>query len=192
MSPLAELETPEQALIARQDAAMLYQAMHRLSARHERVLRLRFGIGCEPLTLKAIGAMFDVSKEGVRQIEIEACRKLRIPLMLKFRERSDAQRFRRELDEKRKVDADARAFEIKQCAINEERAAARLAAERAQVERERQRKSTIAEILRIAEEVELELDHIPRRPRQREVNPFGFSSEKAAEYAAVLRGMLRV
>ena len=78
-----------------------------------------------------------------------------------------------------------------QRAINEERAAAR-GGERVQAERERQRQSTIAEILRIAEEVELELDHIPRRPRQRVVNPFGFTSEKAAEYAAVLRGMLRV
>ena len=52
MIPLAELKTPEQALIAQQDAATLYQAMHRLPARHERVLRLRFGIGCEPLTLR--------------------------------------------------------------------------------------------------------------------------------------------
>ena len=38
---------------------------------------------------------------------------------------------------------------------------------------------TIAEILRIAEEVELELDNIPRQRRQRVVNPFGFSPEKS-------------
>lgn len=188
MSPLVELKTPEQALIAQQDVATLYQAMHRLPARQERVLRLRFGIGCEPLTCKAIGAMLDVGKERIRQIEADACRKLRVPLMLKFREHPGVQRFRRELDEERKATAvAARKFAAEQRAINEERAA-----ERAQAERERQRQSTIAEILRIAEEVELELDHIPRRPRQRVGNPFGFTPEKAAEYAAVLRGMMRV
>ena len=60
------------------------------------------------------------------------------------------------------------------------------------LERERERQHTVAEILRIAEEIELELDNTPRQRRQRVVNPFGFSPEKAAEYAAVLRGMVRV
>jgi hypothetical protein len=55
-----------------------------------------------------------------------------------------------------------------------------------------QHEQTKREILRRAEFIELELDNIPRPKRQHTVNPFGFSRERAAEYAAVLRGMVRV
>ena len=51
-----------------------------LSPREERVIRLRFGIGCErEHTLEEIGQEFEVTRERIRQIEAEALRQLRSP-----------------------------------------------------------------------------------------------------------------
>jgi RNA polymerase primary sigma factor len=69
------------------DAALL-AALHRdveeilecLTARERRVLQLRFGLidGYER-TLEEIGKRFGVTRERIRQIEANACRKLRHP-----------------------------------------------------------------------------------------------------------------
>ena len=49
-----------------------------LSPREEKVIRLRFGIGCErEHTLEEIGQEFDVTRERIRQIEAKALRQLR-------------------------------------------------------------------------------------------------------------------
>jgi RNA polymerase primary sigma factor len=49
-----------------------------LSAREERVLRLRFGIGERSgSTLDEVGQIFDITRERVRQIEVSALRKLK-------------------------------------------------------------------------------------------------------------------
>jgi RNA polymerase primary sigma factor len=51
-----------------------------LSPREEKVIRLRFGIGCErEHTLEEIGQEFDVTREWIRQIEAKALRQLRAP-----------------------------------------------------------------------------------------------------------------
>jgi RNA polymerase primary sigma factor len=51
-----------------------------LSQREERVIRLRFGIGDGyPRTLEEVGAIFNVTRERIRQIEAKALRKLRHP-----------------------------------------------------------------------------------------------------------------
>ncbi len=51
-----------------------------LSPREERVIRLRFGIGCErEHTLEEIGQEIEVTRERVRQIEAKALRQLRSP-----------------------------------------------------------------------------------------------------------------
>ncbi len=51
-----------------------------LTEREEKVLRLRFGIGDGyPRTLEEVGAIFNVTRERVRQIETKALRKLRHP-----------------------------------------------------------------------------------------------------------------
>src|SRR6266851_9125121 len=51
-----------------------------LSPREEKIIRLRFGIGCErEHTLKEIGQEFDVTRERIRQIEAKALRQLRAP-----------------------------------------------------------------------------------------------------------------
>jgi len=51
-----------------------------LSPKEEKVIRLRFGIGCErEHTLEEIGQQFDVTRERIRQIEAKALRQLRSP-----------------------------------------------------------------------------------------------------------------
>ncbi len=51
-----------------------------LTEREKKVLRLRFGIGDGyPRTLEEVGAIFNVTRERVRQIEAKALRKLRHP-----------------------------------------------------------------------------------------------------------------
>jgi len=51
-----------------------------LSPKEEKVIRLRFGIGCErEHTLEEIGQEFDVTRERIRQIEAKALRQLRAP-----------------------------------------------------------------------------------------------------------------
>ena len=63
-----------------------------LTAREEKVLRLRFGLeDGRPRTLEEVGKEFDVTRERIRQIEAKALRKLRHP--------SRAKRLRDYLDE---------------------------------------------------------------------------------------------
>jgi RNA polymerase primary sigma factor len=51
-----------------------------LTAREERVLRMRFGIGMKgEHTLEEVGLQFSVTRERIRQIEAKALRKLRHP-----------------------------------------------------------------------------------------------------------------
>lgn len=58
----------------------LEEILGTLSQREERVIRLRFGIGdgC-PRTLEEVGAIFNVTRERIRQIEAKALKKLRHP-----------------------------------------------------------------------------------------------------------------
>ena len=51
-----------------------------LTAREERVLRMRFGIGMNTdHTLEEVGQQFSVTRERIRQIEAKALRKLKHP-----------------------------------------------------------------------------------------------------------------
>ncbi|TFC85665.1 sigma-70 family RNA polymerase sigma factor [Cryobacterium sp. TmT2-59] len=51
-----------------------------LPGREERVLRMRFGLGCErPRTLREVGALLGVTPDRVRQIEVRAIARLRHP-----------------------------------------------------------------------------------------------------------------
>lgn len=60
------------------------RALSTLTAREERVLRLRFGIGLPTdYTLEEVGGEFKVTRERVRQIEAKALRKLKHPVRSK-------------------------------------------------------------------------------------------------------------
>lgn len=47
--------------------------------RQAKVLRLRYGIGCDEHTLEQVAAIFECSKERIRQIEAKAMRMIRLP-----------------------------------------------------------------------------------------------------------------
>ena len=56
------------------------KALEGLTAREERILRMRFGIGMNSdHTLEEVGVTFSVTRERIRQIEAKAIRKLRHP-----------------------------------------------------------------------------------------------------------------
>ncbi|NLB55028.1 MAG: RNA polymerase sigma factor RpoD [Lentisphaerae bacterium] len=61
----------------------LHSVINTLTEREQRVIKLRFGIddGCNR-TLEEVGAMFNVTRERIRQIEAKALRKLRHPVRL--------------------------------------------------------------------------------------------------------------
>jgi len=51
-----------------------------ITPREERVIKMRFGTGdCSEHTLEEVGRSFQVTREGIRQIEAKALRKLRHP-----------------------------------------------------------------------------------------------------------------
>ncbi len=54
--------------------------LHTLSPKEEKVIRMRFGIGCDRAhTLQEIGQEFALTRERIRQIEAKALRALRSP-----------------------------------------------------------------------------------------------------------------
>ena len=63
--------------------AALDELLAELGPKPEKIVRLRFGIGTdEPQTLEEIGAIFDVTRERIRQIESKALTKLKHPTRL--------------------------------------------------------------------------------------------------------------
>ena len=73
VSPLPDEETFEKALIE-----TVHESLQLLKPREAKVLRMYFGLdGGEPMTLDAIGELFGVTRERVRQIKDRALLKLR-------------------------------------------------------------------------------------------------------------------
>jgi RNA polymerase primary sigma factor len=63
-------------------AQHLDQALAMLPAREAQILKLRYGLeNGEALTLKEVGLKFGVSRERIRQIEAQAIRRLRHPVI---------------------------------------------------------------------------------------------------------------
>ena len=72
---------PQETVLQRDELDTVYQLLEAIDEREARVLRLRFGLdGKEPLTLKEIGTEIGLTRERVRQIEVEALRKLNLRL----------------------------------------------------------------------------------------------------------------
>jgi RNA polymerase primary sigma factor len=68
---------PDEQVLQNDDIATISQLLDAIDDREAKILRLRYGLdGNEPLTLKEIGKVIGLTRERVRQIEIEALRKL--------------------------------------------------------------------------------------------------------------------
>ena len=76
---LADSRTPppDEYVLAKDDLETLLELLEVIDEREATILRLRYGLdGSEPLTLKEIGKRIGLTRERVRQIEIEALKKL--------------------------------------------------------------------------------------------------------------------
>jgi RNA polymerase primary sigma factor len=72
---------PDEAIAQSDDFQTIVRLLEAIDERDARVLRLRFGLeGQEPLTLKQIGEEVGLTRERVRQIEVDALRKLQARL----------------------------------------------------------------------------------------------------------------
>ena len=69
--------SPEAELEQREEFQTILRLLDAIDARDARILKMRYGLeGHEPLTLKEIGERVGLTRERVRQIELEALRKL--------------------------------------------------------------------------------------------------------------------
>lgn len=79
---LLELMKPDdldENVLKHEMVTVVEEQLDSLTPRESKVLRMRFGIGCEEHTLDEVGEKFDVTKERIRQIEAKALRKLKHP-----------------------------------------------------------------------------------------------------------------
>ena len=69
--------TPEESIAREELVHLVLRMLDAIDGRDARVLRLRFGLeGQAPLTLKEIGREVGLTRERVRQIEVETLRRL--------------------------------------------------------------------------------------------------------------------
>ena len=74
----SHVSRPEEDVISRNNAEWVRLLLSSIDEREEKVLRLRYGIDGEPpMTLQEIGDRMDLARERVRQIEIQALRRLK-------------------------------------------------------------------------------------------------------------------
>ena len=70
---------PDEMLEEKEKTEVVGEMLGSLTPREERVLRMRFGIGCDEHTLEEAGEKLRVTKERIRQVEIKALRKMKHP-----------------------------------------------------------------------------------------------------------------
>lgn len=71
--------SPEEAMEEKDIQKIIEEQLASITPREEKVLRLRYGIGCEEHTPEETGRILEVSRERIRQIECTAMRKLKHP-----------------------------------------------------------------------------------------------------------------
>jgi len=72
---------PDDAVLRAEELNVIKRLLESIDDRDARVLRMRYGLdGREPMTLKEIGAEIGLTRERVRQIELQAIRRLGIQM----------------------------------------------------------------------------------------------------------------
>jgi RNA polymerase sigma factor (sigma-70 family) len=79
MLELMKPDDPDEAVLKHEMVAVVEEQLDSLTPRESKVLRMRFGIGCEEHTFEEIGDAFDLTRERIRQIEAKALRKMKKP-----------------------------------------------------------------------------------------------------------------
>jgi RNA polymerase sigma factor (sigma-70 family) len=69
--------SPEEAMEEKDIANLIEEQLATILPNEQRVLRMRYGIGCPEHTLAEVGRALDLSQERIRQIEAKALRKLK-------------------------------------------------------------------------------------------------------------------
>lgn len=81
LCPDHRCEAPDASIAQSEEFQVILKLLDSIDERDARVLRLRFGLeGQEPLTLKQIGHEVGLTRERVRQIEVDALRRLQMQL----------------------------------------------------------------------------------------------------------------
>lgn len=77
--PVPNARGPESDLCSRENREELHRALEKLPPRERAIVRMRFGLDCERLTLKEIGLRLDppLTRERVRQLQDESLARLR-------------------------------------------------------------------------------------------------------------------
>ena len=76
---MIEPPKPDEVLEEKEKAEVVGEMLDSLTPREARVLRMRFGIGCDEHTLEEVGKQLDVTSERIRQMEVKALRKMKHP-----------------------------------------------------------------------------------------------------------------
>lgn len=88
--------SPEDEILSAMELGRMKELLEMLDSRESRILKLRFGLGSgEPMTLKAIGKRFGLTRERVRQMEQQALDKLCAIMSREFGEERAPARSRR-------------------------------------------------------------------------------------------------
>jgi RNA polymerase primary sigma factor len=75
------VEDPAESLQSEKLRDFLRSRLSILNAREKKIITLRFGLdNDEPMTLEKIGRVFGVTRERIRQIQVEALEKLRLSI----------------------------------------------------------------------------------------------------------------
>lgn len=101
IATLEGVKTPEQILLEKEQSQRLQQLIDRLQPRTARVLRMKYGFGCEPMTLEQVAERFGVTRERIRQITAKGERLLRRWIWLEENPRRLREAEKREAEEQR-------------------------------------------------------------------------------------------
>ena len=92
----ARVAPPEEQILAAMEIERMRELLEKLEQREAKILKLRFGIDtAEPMTLKAIGKRFGLTRERVRQMEQQALDKLCAVMSREFGEERSGSRRKR-------------------------------------------------------------------------------------------------